>query len=271
MKRTLRLLAAPAAAILLLASCGTSDEPAPAEDTAAQEAPQADGEAAEDEQADDSDSWPIVEDEDGNVVENPEDQPMDDGGDDTYEPLPGDIVDDEGNLVGIEFGDDEKIEFDIDATDGATPTAPGTRYYGASENGGDFIISTQIEPVANLEALREEVDEEPVSYMSVDVDNRDGVESINMYQVAVYDAAGNEYLFSGPDEIINQWRERLPEDEQYTGDWVDVSNSYINQGASAHQRTTMILAGPELPEDIVAVIAMPSGVFETTTTVPLKN
>ncbi|MGO2311653.1 MAG: hypothetical protein ACTH6A_06485 [Brachybacterium tyrofermentans] len=82
MKRTLRLLAAPAAAMLLLASCGTSDEPAPAEDTAAQEATQADADAPEDEQVDDSDAWPIVEDEDGNVVEHPEDEPMDDGGDD---------------------------------------------------------------------------------------------------------------------------------------------------------------------------------------------
>lgn len=82
MKHTLRLLAAPAAAMLLLASCGTSDEPTPAEDTAAQEAPQDGAEPADEEQGDESDSWPTVEDEDGNVVENPEDQPMDDGGGD---------------------------------------------------------------------------------------------------------------------------------------------------------------------------------------------
>lgn len=82
MKRTIRLLAVPAATMLLLASCGAGNEAAPVEDTAAQEVPQAEGEADDTGPEDESDSWPIVEDENGNVVENPEDQPMDDGGDD---------------------------------------------------------------------------------------------------------------------------------------------------------------------------------------------
>ncbi|MDN5601064.1 MAG: hypothetical protein L0G52_11080, partial [Brachybacterium sp.] len=63
MKCTIRLLVVPAATMLLLASCGANDEAVPAEGTAAQEASQVEDEAFDVEQADESESWPIVEDE----------------------------------------------------------------------------------------------------------------------------------------------------------------------------------------------------------------
>lgn len=265
MKRAIRPLAAPAVAMLLLASCGSSSEPTEEQPPAAQEAP-----AASD--GDESDAWPIVEDEDGNVIENPEDQPMDDGGDDTmFDSYPMDWLDDEGNIVPFEFGDGELLEVDEDAING-DPVAPGARFYGISENGGDFVITTQIDPVEDLEAYREQAGGEPVGYMSVDVDNREGTENINMYQVAVYDAAGNEYIFTSADEVAGEWRELLGSDNvDVYNEGVELSNKYLNQGASAHQRSTMILTGPELPGEIVAVVAMPRGIFETAPTIPLQD
>ena len=70
MKRTVRLLAPPAAAILLLSACsaGTDESAAPADPTNVEEA------AGTDTDTDESDSWPIVEDENGNIVENLEDE-----------------------------------------------------------------------------------------------------------------------------------------------------------------------------------------------------
>ncbi|MCW1805269.1 DUF4352 domain-containing protein [Brachybacterium squillarum] len=75
MKRTVRLLALATAPVLLLAACGSSgaDEVSPST-----EAP-----AAEAATTDESDSWPIVEDENGNVEENP--TGASDGGEDLGE------------------------------------------------------------------------------------------------------------------------------------------------------------------------------------------
>lgn len=254
MTRTARAAAIAAAAALLLAACGGNSDPA-AETTAA-----------------DAEVEVSAEEESGAVDENPEGAPMDDGGDDTaFETEAGDVVDDDGNLVGIEFGDGEQIEFDLDAA-ASGAIAPGTRFYGASEAGGDFIISTQIDPVEDLEAYREKAGGDPVNYMSADIDNREGAENINMYQIAVYDPAGNEYVYTSADEAADEWRDLLGSDDVDTyNEGIDLSNKYLNQGASPHQRSTMILTGPELPAEITAVIAMPRGAFESATTVPLKD
>lgn len=258
MKRTVRLLAVPTLAMLILASCGTNS-------TDTEASPASSGEQTEtaEEATDESEAWPIVEDEDGNVEENPEGAPMDDGGDDTGET---------GNVTTIEFGDGEQLEFDLDAATGQKPLTPGIRVYGLSESGGDFVITTKIDPVEDLESYREKAGGEPVSYMSVDIDNREGSENINMYQIAVYDAAGNEYIFTSADESADEWRELLGtgNSEAYN-EGVDLSNKYLNQGASPHQRSTMILTGPELPAEFTAVMAMPRGAFEIAPTTPLKD
>lgn len=72
MKRTIRLLAMPAAVMLILAGCGNSDQQAAGETSADEETTTA--EEAPVDESDESEAWPIVEDEDGNVVDNPEDE-----------------------------------------------------------------------------------------------------------------------------------------------------------------------------------------------------
>lgn len=264
LNRRIRALAIPTAAILLLAACGTNEtnQEEPATNIPATE--------AEVEVEDKSDAWPIVEDEDGNIVENPEDEPVEDEAMPAEDPV---STDASGNVTAVEFGDGEILEFDMDAAVGDVAMSPGTRVYGLSENGGDFVIATEVNPVAELEEYRERAGGEPVTYMSVDVDNREGTENINMYQVAVYDAAGNEYLFEGADKAVDIWQSNLDEagDDEGYRDGTELYNSYINQGAPPHQRSTMILVGDELPDEFTAVTAMPRGVFEVTPTTPLKN
>src|SRR5699024_5684124 len=176
LNRRIRALAIPTAAILLLAACGTNEtnQEEPATNIPATE--------AEVEVEDKSDAWPIVEDEDGNIVENPEDEPVEDEAMPAEDPV---STDASGNVTAVEFGDGEILEFDMDAAVGDVAMSPGTRVYGLSENGGDFVIATEVNPVAELEEYRERAGGEPVTYMSVDVDNREGTENINMYQVAV--------------------------------------------------------------------------------------
>lgn len=265
MKRTLRLLAAPAAAMLLLASCGTSGEPAPAGGTAAQEAPQADGEAPEDEQADESDSWPIVEDEDGNVVENPEGDAVDEA-DESFDPSEMGLeadgtmrLDDEDFLFQTESGAEVRLNI------GATPE-------------DDEII-------ASLESVRETVQGDSVTYIVADVDNRNGVDLINMYNLAMYDADGVEYQFSPADTYGDEnWNpssiypddgdvyfesadgsKKMTEAEgrEIQHEWFDLIDK-LETGVNPSQRATMIMVGPaDLPDSVSTVQVEPSGAFDT--------
>lgn len=242
MKRTLRFLAAPAATLLLLASCGTSDEPAPAEDTATQEAPQADAEPADEEQADDSDSWPIVEDEDGNVVENPEDQPMDDGGDDT--------AIEEGNDTTVEFGD-ETLELDVQPMiDSQLPTTG--RYYLEGMTGVQAIAEIGVEGPAGIEAFRESIGADPVTYIRFDVDNRGGSEEILMLELNMYDSEGQEYKFETLTSASNDWTEGI---EDYTDEQYELSQKTEEyDGAAVGQRNEQWLIGPgDLPEEVASM------------------
>lgn len=257
MKRTVRLLALAAAPVLLLAACGSSgaDEvspstEAPAAESTTEEAT-TEAAAATDEAEGDVDI-------DGDSVAS------DDGG-------AMDITDEAGNLIGTEFGDGEQIMFDTDLLMSGGPMAPGTRVYGASENGGDFIVTTKADPIQELEDYREEAGAEPVGYMTVDADNRDGTENMNMYEIRVYDEAGNEYVYTGVSDYVDEWRNAIGTDDvDLYNVGVDLSNEYSTM-AHPMQRETFVLAGPVLPDEIVGVIVMPRGAFETTTTVPLKD
>jgi len=255
MKRTVRLLALAAAPVLLLAACGSSgaDEASPSTEAPAAESTSeeatTEAAAAVDEAEDDVDADSAASDAGGAM----------------------DITDEAGNLIGTEFGDGEQIMFDTDLLASGGPMAPGTRVYGASENGGDFIVTTKVDPIQELEDYREEAGAEPVGYMTVDADNRDGTENMNMYEIRVYDEAGNEYAYSGVSDYVDEWRDALGSDDvDLYNEGVELSNEYSTM-AHPMQRETFVLAGPVLPDEIVGVIVMPRGVFETTTTVPLKD
>ncbi|MGP5921638.1 hypothetical protein, partial [Brachybacterium alimentarium] len=183
MKCTIRLLVVPAATMLLLASCGANDEAVPAEGTAAQEASQVEDEAFDVEQADESESWPIVEDEDGSVVD-PDDQLLNDGGDEAGQ----------GNVTSLEFGD-ENFEIDMDALTAGVYPSTGS-YFLEGSTGVQAIAEIGAEAPSELEAMRESLGADPVTYVRFDVDNRNGTEEIGMYELTMYDAAGEEYRFS---------------------------------------------------------------------------
>lgn len=237
MKRTLRLLAVPAAAMLLLASCGTNDEPAPAEDTAAQEAPQADAEPMDDGgndtigEEDESDSWPIVEDEDGNVVENPQ-----------------------GDAAVGEWG----------------PTGEGTAVTNELA-----MLRTYLYPEApaDIESLRDAAGEDAVGYISVEIDNSQGSDTADVLTVDLVDENGDQYHYEKASDIYSDWAGTMRDDgpdEDFPYWYSDSEGNEISEdqydelqalaqtldethwdtSAMPTATTTAWLIGPEVPETV---------------------
>lgn len=246
MKRTLRALALPSA-ILLLAACGTTNAPeeAPAADVEATEAPAADAPAASD--GDESESWPIVEDEDGNVVENPEDEPA------------------EGE--GAELFSLTEEPFFASTTTGALITMTMAAQTESNEE------------IAWLEQYRQDAGGDPVTYILSDVDNRDGSELINMYNISLYDEDGTEYACESSEGYVEEnwepiWLYGSTDKDEYTsadGEPMDYEkaeelSNRINEhetttGVDPFERGSMVSICPaDLPEQVTAVQVMPGGI-----------
>lgn len=239
MNRTARAAAVTAAAALLLAACGSSEpaETGPEQETSAEHT------------TDESDSWPIVEDEDGNVVENPEDEPMDDGGE---TPVDG-STDELGNQISV-IWDDEELMFDMDAlTNGEFPTSGS--YYLEGTTGVKILAEVDAEGPAAMEGLRESFGAEPLSYIRFDVDNREGTEEILVLELNMYDAEGKEYTFKTFTNYSNEWLEatdyRVTEEQETLLDELgDV------EGANVGQRNEQWLIGPaDLPDEVAHIQA----------------
>lgn len=257
MNRTARAAAIAAAATLLLAACGGSSETA--EPTTAAEA-----EAGAEQTTDDPDSWPIVEDEDGNVVENPEDQPMDDGGDDTMYG--------EGNETSVEF-DGETMELDMDAIL-AGEWNPDSRYYAESSSGAKYLIDFDAEGPEDLDSYREKTGAAPVSYVRIDIDNTNGTEDASAKNLIVVDAEGEEHEFETAFIAMDEWGPSMYDDgpadendgyyyafpdgrkiseEEYTplqNEGVELYNELLDTHASPRAKQTIWLIGEEMPDTL---------------------
>ncbi|MGO2819478.1 MAG: hypothetical protein ACTIA5_01665 [Brachybacterium tyrofermentans] len=242
MKHTLRLLAAPAAAMLLLASCGTSDEPAPAKDSPAAAASDDGGEAepsgaASDAGGEEKSSGEIQAE---HAKENPEGAPMDDEGTEAGQ----------GNTTTLEFGD-ETYEMDIDALSSGEYPSTGN-YYLDGMTGVQAIAEIGADGPEAMETLRAGYDAEPVTYIRFDVDNREGTEEILMLELNMYDADGQEYTFETFSSIRNDWAEdadyRVTAEQEAAIDELDD----LDEGnAAVGQRNVQWLVGPaDLPETV---------------------
>lgn len=267
MKRTVRLLAAPAVALVFLSACsGGTDEASPVDTSPIEQAPGGDSEAAE------SDSWPIVEDEDGNVVENPEDEPMDDGGDDAM------YV--EGNETSVEF-DGESMELDMESMLEGT-WSPDSRYYAEGVDGAKYLIEFDAEGPDDLEAYREKTGTGPVSYVRIDIDNTAGTTDAGAGNLVVVDANGQEYDYETAFIAMDEWGPSMYDDgpadendgyyyaladgtkipeEEYTplqNEGVELYNELLDTAASPRAKQTIWLIGSETP-DTMAYFGLDDG------------
>lgn len=223
MNRTARAAALAATTALLLAACGGASEPAagPAETTseaAAESRPAPAADATEDPAAEDDASAPAT--------------------------------DAAGNETTVQFGD-ETLEYDMDGMVAGAYPAEG-RYYLEGMTGVKVLAEVGAEGPAELEAFRESVGADPVSYVRFDVDNREGTEEIGMYNFAMYDADGKAYEFAPITDTTNEWTEDLGgyNDEQWDlSD--DLDDADLGGNAAVGERNEQWLVGPaDLPAEI---------------------
>ena len=188
------------------------------------------------------------------------DMPMD--GD--YDPA---MLDDFNPMDGM--GVMEAGEYEVYSMDGAHITF-------------DLPADPEDEALQEIEQYRKDVQADPVTYIVADVDNRGGSNSVDMYQVAVFDEDGNKYEFSEVSNYISDIAPRtdwegddetylLPNGERLSREEgsdlysrnVDLHNEYL-YGASVGERKTLIRVyeGDDLPDEFTRVSVMSSGAYE---------
>lgn len=175
-----------------------------------------------------------------------------------------------GEEQALPWGDGETLVIDMNGT----TFASGSLWYGASMDGGTYLMTIGAEGPEDLEAYREKAGADPVGYITVDVDNRQGTALINMYEVAVFDASGQKYVYQTPDSSgqINQWQDALGgiDSTSTYNEGVDLSNKYMH-GVDPHERSTMTLVGPALPAEFSVVSVQPSGAGNAADAVPVTK
>lgn len=137
--------------------------------------------------------------------------------------------------------------------------------------------------IEEIDQYREDVKADPVTYLVADVDNRNGQEYINMYEVDVFDEDGTSYKFSLLDEYLSEIMPEtdwdgdaeestladgtvVPEQEgtELYNRGVDLSNEHL-EGVDVEGKGTIILVydGDDLPDDFTRVAVWPAGGFES--------
>jgi len=184
-----------------------------------------------------------------------------------------------------DYIDEADVGDDFDPMEGMGIMEPG-EYEVYSMDGAHITFDLPADPedeaLQEIEQYRQGVQAEPVTYIIADVDNRDGADSVDMYQVAVFDEDGNKYEFSevsnyisdispktdweGDDDtylLPNGERLSLEEGSNLRHQSVDLHNEYL-YGASAGERKALIRVyeGDDLPDEFTRVSVMPSGAYD---------
>jgi len=184
-----------------------------------------------------------------------------------------------------DYIDEADVGDDFDPMEGMGIMEPG-EYEVYSMDGAHITFDLPADPedeaLQEIEQYRQGVQAEPVTYIIADVDNREGADSVDMYQVAVFDEDGNKYEFSevsnyisdispktdweGDDDtylLPNGERLSLEEGSNLRHQSVDLHNEYL-YGASAGERKTLIRVyeGDDLPDEFTRVSVMPSGAYD---------
>lgn len=258
-RRAARAIALPAATLLLLTACGSSDDSS-APDTST-ETTAADATTPAQSDAGGEDSWPIVEDEDGNPVENPEDEPGPAGEDTTMTEVP-----------------------DWGATGEAVTI---------TNEGALLTVTLEAEAPADIEELRESVGQEPITYITVEIDNTEGYDTTDVLGLDIVGADGTEHEYLPASEVYTEWGGTMRDDgpneddpywysdaegneipeEQYNAlseTITELDDTYWDTQTLPTATSTATLIGPELPAEITYAQVVGIG-METYPLIPTGN
>jgi hypothetical protein len=142
--------------------------------------------------------------------------------------------------------------------------------------------------LAKLEAFRKKAGGKPVSYIVADVDNRNGTEPVNMYQINAFDKEGREYTFGAVTDVLDTWKPTYRNDYEYklpdgrvvdqaTGSALSREGTELHNsnliGADVAERAKIILATTDvdLPDGFTRVSVQPSGAGEGEDAVPVQG
>lgn len=160
-------------------------------------------------------------------------------------------------------------------TPSSYPAGEDYWFYSPDSAIGKFTLPDP-EPYAPAERLREQVGGQPVSYVTVTVDNRNGMSGVNMYELAAFDEDGAKYTFQSLEHVLNLWSATLgiETDEEISlyNEFVDLTNEHMSY-ADVGQVEEFIMASEEadLPESFTRVTVQPHGAGEPTDVFPTSD
>jgi hypothetical protein len=174
-----------------------------------------------------------------------------------------------------------------------TPTVPRAGEFTLDAQSGGKITfklpTPETDPaLAELEAFRKKAGGKPVSYIVADVDNRNGTEPVNLYQIKAFDKEGTEYTFGAVTDLLETWKPTYRNDYEYKladGRVVDHAtgsglsreatemHKSILMGADVAERAKIILATADvdLPDGFARVSVQPPGAGEGKDAVPVQG
>src|SRR5690625_3052371 len=138
------------------------------------------------------------------------------------------------------------------------------------------------EDLAAIEQYRQEAEIEPVTYIIVDVDNRQGTDTAQMNTIAVYDTEGNEYEFGKLEHLLTDWSPYRSYDydnevfELPNGDTIDEAtyraldeqhnaiedNLSGSVSPAARSKVILVYEGDDLPDEFTRVATWPHAMSE---------
>lgn len=133
-------------------------------------------------------------------------------------------------------------------------TGPGT-YSFESETGATGTVAVPGDIPAELEELRQLVGGEPATFITAEVDNREGTEEFIFYELWVYDPAGEQHVYTDVSNYVSELEELIPEDaaaevyDRFSALPDDLTGDLVQP----LQVRTITLVGQAVPEEITAV------------------
>lgn len=106
-------------------------------------------------------------------------------------------------------------------------------------------------PHAGMEELRTTIGAEPVTYLTGNLDNREGAESFDVYTISVFDSEGNKYDYVPAADYMHGIVSIEAPDEIY--DKYTALRDQFTEVFDPLQRGDFVMVGPELPAEIAGV------------------
>lgn len=122
---------------------------------------------------------------------------------------------------------------------------------------------TSHEAVAEIDALRQELGIEPVTYITADIDNRQGDTLAALPQISVFDEAGTEYEFKSLPYSLPEWEPEYDDSDHYWDTYdrlKELEDQYDDAASPAGVGSTVLIYhGDDLPQDFTRVATYPNG------------